>query len=452
MTDEKTGTALRNAARTVHLPGDDGYDEARTGWSLAKDLRPAAVAQPENADEVAAVVRAAAAAGMRVAPQGTGHNSNPLNDLSRTVLLTTSRMNAIRIDPDTRSARAEAGAVWLPIAELAGKHGLAAMHGSSPDTGVIGYSLGGGISWYARSQGLAVNRVTAVEMVLADGTFVRADADHEPDLFWAVRGASANFGVVTAIEFGLLELRTAYAGMIAFDLTLAPQVLPRWLEWTATAPESATTSYRHMQMPPLEAIPEPVRGRRLVVIDGAVLADDAEAERILAPLREFGPEIDTFGRMPASALPRIHMDPEQPTPGGGRGGLLDDLPVGAADQLLSVAGPDTLSPLVAVTELRHLGGALSRRPSGGGALSSLDGTFEMITGGFVMGEAKEPTYAACDVVMGSLSAYSRGRTYLPFQHAKVDPSSAFDEVTLQRLRQLRSAVDPAGVLQANHEL
>jgi FAD/FMN-containing dehydrogenase len=452
MSDDNTGTALRNAARTVHLPGDDGYDEARANWSLAKDLRPAAVVQPVNAEEVAAVVRTAAAAGLRVAPLGTGHNSHALGDLAGTVLLKTSRMNAVRIDPDTRTARAEAGAVWLPIAEQAGAHKLAALHGSSPDTGVVGYSLGGGISWYGRSQGLAVNKVTAVEMVLADGTFVRADADHEPDLFWAVRGANANVGVVTALEFTLIPLETAYAGMIAFDVARAAEVLPRWLSWTAEAPETATTAYRHLQLPPIEDVPEPFRGRRLIIIDGAVLAGDDEAQRILAPLRELKPEMDTFGRIPAAAVPRIHMDPEQPTPGGGRGTLLDDLPAAAADQLLEVAGPDTLSPLVALTELRHLGGALGRPQAGGGALSALDGAFEMITGGFVVGDMKEPTYAACDRVMGSLASYSRGRTYLPFQHAKLDLSAAFDDAALKRLRQIRAAADPAGVLQANHEL
>jgi FAD/FMN-containing dehydrogenase len=452
MTDDNTGTALRNAARTVHLPGDDGYDAARANWSLAKDLRPGAVVLPENAEEVAAVVRTAAAAGLRVAPLGTGHNSHPLGDLSGSVLLQTARMNAVRIDPDTRTARAEAGAVWLPIAEKAAEFKLAGLHGSSPDTGVVGYNLSGGVSWYGRSQGLAVNKVTAVEMVLADGTFVRVDKDHEPDLFWAVRGANANVGVVTAVEFGLIELENAYAGMLVFDLSRAPEVFARWLAWTTEAPESATTAYRHLQMPPLDDIPESFRGRRLIVIDGAVLEDDTGAERVLAPLRELKPEIDTFARIPAPALTRIHMDPEQPTPGGGRGTLLDALPTAAVDRLLSVAGPDTLSPLVALTEFRHLGGALARPRPDGGAVSSLDGAYMMVTGGFVMGEAKVPTYAAMDQVIGALKEYSRDKVYLAFQHRKIDPSAAYSDEALQRLRRIRAAVDPASVLQSGHEL
>ncbi|MGC5311805.1 FAD-binding protein [Micromonospora zamorensis] len=127
---------------------------------------------------------AAGAAGLRVAPMGTGHNSQPFGDLSGTVLLRTSRMAGIEIDPAARRARVQAGALWLPVVEKAAAHGLAALHGSSLDTSVVGYTTtGGGLGWYGRCHGLAASHVTAVELVLADGTRVRADADHEPDLF-----------------------------------------------------------------------------------------------------------------------------------------------------------------------------------------------------------------------------------------------------------------------------
>src|SRR6478735_6979254 len=160
----------------IHLPGDPGYDAARMPWNVAVDQRPAAVAYPVDADQVSAVVRAAAALGLRVAPQGTGHNAGPLGSLDDVVLLRTSHLNTVEIDAERRVARVGAGVLWEDVVNAAAEHGLAALHGSSPDVGVVGYSLGGGIGWYARELGLATNSVTAVELVLGDGTQVRTDA------------------------------------------------------------------------------------------------------------------------------------------------------------------------------------------------------------------------------------------------------------------------------------
>ncbi|WP_211349424.1 FAD-binding oxidoreductase [Micromonospora pisi] len=432
---ERDLSSLRGlASGGVHLRGDEDYDRARTTWALAVDLRPAAVAFPLNAEEVTAVVRAAAAAGLRVAPLGTGHNAHPLGDLSDSVLMRMSGMTGITIDADARQARVEAGVVWSSVVEAAGAHGLAALHGSSPDAGVVGYLLGGGVSWYARSLGLATNSLTAVELVTADGSLVRVDAEHHPDLFWAVRGGGgANFGVVTAIEFTLYPIETAYAGMLVWDLRDAHQVLSRWAQWAADAPDAVTTSYRHLHFPPIPEIPEPFRGRQLVVIDGAVLGDDAEAERLLAPLRNLGPEMDTFARVPAASLIRMHMDPEQPVPGGGRSSLLDELPPAAVDRLVEVAGADSGNSLFLMAELRQLGGALGRPQPGAGATAMLDGRFQLIAGGMMIGELAKQTIADCERVVDAMAPYSRGREYLNFQEEPVDPSTGYDASAWERL-------------------
>ncbi len=275
----------------VHLPGDPGYDAARMPWNVAVDQRPAAVAVPHSAEEVAAVVRAAAAAGLRIAPQSTGHNAGPLaqGGLDDVVLVRLSEMTGVTIDPTRLQARVIGGTLWRDVVSAATEHGLAAMHGSSPDVAVAGYLLGGGLSWYGRQHGLATQLLTAVELVTADGELVRADADTRPDLFWAVRGGGGNLGVVTALEFGLLPLTDVYAGMLLWDRERAPEVVRAWAAWTREVPDSVTTAIRVMSLPPLPELPPFLRGRQLVVIDGAVLEPDERAAELLAPLRGLCP-------------------------------------------------------------------------------------------------------------------------------------------------------------------
>src|SRR4051794_35256291 len=268
----------------VHLPGDPGYDAARTPWNTAVDLRPAAVAYPAHTAEVAAIVRAAARAGLRVAAQTTGHNAGPLGEgaLDDVVLLRTSAMRGVAVDAAARLVTVEAGALWEDVVQAVAPHGLTALHGSSPDVGVVGYSLGGGMGWYARKLGLQTNSVTGAEVVTADGDVLWADAEHHSELFWALRGGGGNFGVVTRLQFRVYDFATTYGGMLVWDAADAGPVVRRWAEWAACAPDEVTTSCRVLNLPPIPEIPEPFRGRSITVIDGAVLADDERAEQILA--------------------------------------------------------------------------------------------------------------------------------------------------------------------------
>jgi FAD/FMN-containing dehydrogenase len=436
----------------VHLPGDDGYDAARQPWNLTVDQRPAAIAYPANADEVSEVVRIAGNAGLRTAPQATGHNAGPLGDLSDVVLLRTSAMTGITIDPEDKIARVEAGVLWYDVAEAAAAHGLATLHGSSPNVGVIGYSLGGGIGWYARELGMATNSVTAVELVLGDGTQLRADETENPDVFWAIRGGGGNFGIVTALEFKLFDIQTAYAGMLMWDQSHAEKVLPVWARWTETAPDCVTTSFRLLNLPPLPELPEFIRGRSLVVIDGAVLAEDAEAEQIIGELRALEPELDTFARVPALSLTRLHMDPEDPTPGVSSSSILDDLSEAAVETYLRVAGPGSGTTLLSA-ELRQLGGALARPADGAGALPMLDGKFVLFAVAVAMTpEMGAQGYADATALVDGMSSYSSGRDYLNFAEERVDMRKSFPLETWKRLKGIRSAVDPSGRIQANHAI
>ncbi len=426
----------------VSLPGDPGFDGARMPWNVAVDQRPAAVAHPANAVETAELVRAAAAAGLRLAPQSTGHNAGPLGRLDDVVVVRTSAMTQVSIDPVRQTARVGGGVVWLPVVEAAAAHGLATLHGSSPDVGVSGYSLGGGMGWYARKLGLQANSITGLEVVTADGSIRWADATENTDLFWALRGGGGSFGIVTAIEFRLFPLSTAVGGMLVWDRTETERVLRRWVDWAADAPDEVTTSFRVLNLPPLPDIPEPFRGRNLVVIDGAVLASDERSAGILSALRELRPEVDTFARVPASSLVRLHMDPEGPTPSVSNSALLNAMPDAAVDAFVAQSGPDSRSSLL-LSEIRQLGGALGRPHPDAGALPMLNGAFMAFAGAI----AATPEMAAAgqsdaNAFVAALAPFGSGRQYLNFVEHAIDPSAAYDPVAWGRLVTIKSAVRP----------
>jgi FAD/FMN-containing dehydrogenase len=436
----------------VFAPGDPGWDAARTSWQLAVDQCPAAVAYPESEQDVAGVVRAARELELRVAPQTTGHSARPLGPLDDTILLRTGAMRGVRIDAASRRARVRAGALWQDVTTRAAEHGLAALAGSSPTVGVAGYSLGGGLGWLGRRYGLQTNRVTAVELVTADGQHVRADHDHEPDLFWALRGGGGSFGIVTALEFELVPVRSVYAGALVWDWRHAGPVLLRFSEWAQGATDLITAIGRILQLPELPTAPAPVRGRQLVMIDAAYLGDPADAGKVLEPLRRLRPELDTFDTVPAATLQRLHGDPEGPTAAVGEHRMLAELPRDAVEAFVATAGPGSGSPLLAA-ELRQLGGALGRRPEIHGATSHLDGAFAMFAGGLAVNdELALANMAAARELGAALQPWCNKRPYLNFESHPSGAARFFDDETYGRLRSIKALVDPRSLIHANHPI
>jgi FAD binding domain len=438
---------------SVQLPGDPAYDMARSPWNLQMRDHPAAVAYPAFPDEVAEVLVAAGESGLQVAAQGTGHGAPPLEGrLGDAVLLRTSAMTELEIDADRRSVRAGAGVLWGDLADAAGRHGLAARHPSSPDVGVVGYTLGGGIGWYARQLGLQCNAVTAVELVLADGTLVRATADDAPELFWAMRGGAAPLGVVTALEFGLFPLETVVAGHLSWDWTAVERVLPAWVAWCADAPDEVTTAFRLLDIPADEQIPAELRGRRIAMIDGAVLGDDSSAAEVLAPLRALRPEFDTVARVPAASLVRLHLDPEGPTPAYASSTLVSGLPDAAIAGIVEAVGPGSGTRLAAA-ELRQLGGALARPDPDGGALAALDGQFLAL--GLGLGGGDDDAWARqredAGRFLAAVEPWATGRQYLPMLDARTDTRKVFPPGVHARLSAVRRAVDPGSLFLAAHD-
>src|SRR5689334_19918014 len=200
----------------VVSPADENWDAARAAWNLAVDQHPALVAVPRTIEDVQEIVAWTAANGLRIAMQGTGHNAGAIDSLAGSVLVRTHEMRDVQIDVDRRSARVLAGAIWDDVVQPASQVGLAPLAGSSPDVGVVGYSLGGGIGWMARKRGLAANSVTAIELVTADGELIRADADHHAELFWSLRGGGASPAAVVAMEMTLYPAPDLVSGALFF--------------------------------------------------------------------------------------------------------------------------------------------------------------------------------------------------------------------------------------------
>jgi FAD/FMN-containing dehydrogenase len=432
-------------------PEDPGWDEARRAWNLAVDQHPAAVARPESAEEVVAAVEVARQNGLRVAPQGTGHGAPPRASLEGSVLLDMARMNAVEIDPEGRRARLEAGAQWQHVVPPAAEHGLAALSGTAPDVCATGYLVGGGVGWMVRRYGLACNSVRGAEVVTADGRRVRADAGSEPELFWALRGGGGSFGVLTALELELFPVPELYGGVLFWPQERAAEVLEAWHEWTAAVPDEMTSIGRLLNVPPLEEIPEPVRGRSFVMVEAAWIGDEAAGSEQLAALRELGPEMDTFAMIPPTGLGALHMDPPEPVPGAGDGMLLDDLPAAAIDAIVSTTGPRTDSPLVSL-EVRHLRGAAGRSDPAHGVRDALDASYALYAVGMAMNDGmKQTVVQRLDRLQAGLAPWAAG-SLLNFAERPVDPARMFTDEAYRRLREVKSKYDPDNLMQANHEI
>jgi hypothetical protein len=445
-----TGLAI---AGRVATPSDSDWDEVRLAWNLAADQRPEAVAFVESADDVATTVGFAAANNLKVAGQGTGHGAAALAALDGTILLKTERMRGIEVDPDAQTARVEAGVLVAELSGAAQAHGLSSMPGSSPDVGVTGYTLGGGLSWLGRRYGFACNRVRAIELVTADGEPRTVDAENEPDLFWALRGGGGGYAIVTALQLNLLPISEIYAGALVFPAELGADAVRAYRDWAAGVADDVTSVVRFVTPPPIPDVPEPIRGRPLLTIDGACIGSQAEGEAIVAPLRELGELImDTWGQIPAEGLCRIHMDPENPVPGVGEGMTIRELPDEAIDAFAGLAGPGSGSPML-LSELRHLGGALGRPDPDGGALTHLETDYVMYSVGMPM----TPELGAAipqhlEKIEQTMQPWAGEGSYYNFTERPCNADAILPVDVCARLGEVKRKWDPDGMIVANHSV
>jgi FAD/FMN-containing dehydrogenase len=437
----------------VVLPSDPDWDDARQAFNVLLDVRPAAVAFPVDSLDVIALVDYARAHGLRIAPQATGHNAGPLEDLEDTILVNVRELQEVSIDPEALRVRVGAGVKWEKVAPRLSDHGLAGLHGSSPDVGIAGYSLGGGMGWLARKYGLQTNSVTAMELVTADGRLVRADAAHEPELFWALRGGGGNYGVVTAIEFAVYPLEELYAGAMFFPFERAGEVLHAWRELLPSLPDEMMTWASLLHFPDAPFVPEFARGASFAVVMGAYLGTEGDGRALLRGVRDLGPAIDTFAIVPPSELGDLAMDPPDPLPVASTTRQLGELTAAALDDMLEVVGPGAPGEgVVAMFQLRHMGGALARKAPGAGARATLPGEIALFSLGVPVDEDSAATIAAVLAALGAASApYGVGH-YPNFVEEPADVSSFFDGATWSRLREVKAQYDPADLFRGNHHV
>jgi FAD/FMN-containing dehydrogenase len=435
-------------AGPVLAPGDEGYAEEVASFCLTHVAVPAVVVGATSADDVAAAVKWAGQAGLRVSVQATGHGL--LCDLADTVLVSTRRMDAVSVDPWTRTARVQAGVRWRQVVDAAAPHGLAPLSGSSSNVGVVGYTLGGGLGPMARRFGFAADHVRRFTIVTADGAIRDVTADSDPDLFWAVRGGKASFGIVTELEFALMSVARFHGGSIFFPGDSAADVLHAWRRWAPTLTDDTTTSIALLRLPPDPALPEPLRGRAVVTLRVVHLGSAADGEAVLAPMRAAAtPLLDLVADMPYAAVDAVSMDPVTPMPVHDRGVTVGALPAEAVDALLAVAGPDVPAPL-AMVEIRQLGGAIAREPAVANAVAGRDAAFSIFAIGAPFGPPVEAVHAALDTVVAAVAPWTCGGL-LNFLGAATPErvGQLWDAPRRARLLAIRDRVDPTGLFATN---
>lgn len=441
-----TVTLAQQVRGPVLRPGDGCFTAEIAAFNSAIVHTPDVVVGATDAGDVAAAVSWAAEQGLAVAVQSTGHGQMAATDGG--MLITTRRLDEVRVDPVARRARVGAGVRWRRVIDAAAEHGLAPLNGSSSSVGVVGYTLGGGVPVMARSYGFAADHVRAVELVTADGIVRTADAENEPELFWALRGAGRiGFGVVTAIEFDLVPVRSLYGGGIFYPAGATAEVLHAFRAWAPTLSEQTTTSIALLRLPDLPQLPEMLRGRFVVHLRIAHLGSVEEGERILAPMRAAAPAlIDTVAQMPYAGVDAIHSDPTDPMPHHQAGVVLRDLPAEAVDALIAVAGPHLAIPL-AIVELRLLGGALARPAAVPNAASGRAGAFSLQGIGPLLPGLENVVPAVVHSVLDALEPFAApGLALANFQgalEAAAGPYGPWSGADADRLSEIKKRYDPA---------
>jgi hypothetical protein len=427
------------------VAGEPAFDEAVTGHNTALRHRPDAVVCVADADDVAATLRFARRRQLTVQAQSTGHG--PPGITHGGLLIRTGALDAIDVDPQRRLAHVGAGVTWGRLVAACGAHGLAPLGMASvASVGVAGYLLGGGMGPLGRRDGFGADHVVALDVIDADGNARTVDADHDADLFWALRGGRFAPAVVTAFTLELDDAPLLVAASATYERPDVPAGLAAYAQWQADLPEAISSVATMFRFPDLPVLPEALRGRRFLQVD--VLAADDEAAGRAA-----------FERLCAAAPPATRVvsvtdpagwvkaqPPVPPGPTWNRGGLLDRFDEDVAARLVGAVGPDTEAPWN-IVEIRPFGGAFARPPAQDNAVGGRSaGVLLSVVAGTPAGSDGLP--AAHGELVAALGDRLGPGVNVNF-HGMDDPqhpiSGAWPVATSARLRAILNHHDPTGV-------
>lgn len=443
LTTGQTPASLSQVRGEVLWPDDPRFEAACGGFNLARTHNPDVVIRPTCTGDIIAAVSFAAEHGTQVKVHTSGHGAGPR--ARGGVLLVTDALREASIDADTARATVCAGTRWNTVIHAAGPYGLMPLCGSSPTVGVIGYTLGGGMSPVGRSYGFASDHVLRAQMVCADGTIAEVDSGSEPELFWGLRGGKLNIGVITKLEFRLMRQSSYYGGGIFYRGADAAKIMHRFVQWAVSLPTESSSSLALLRLPDMPDVPEPLRGRLTVHLRFAHSGDAESGARLIAPMRAVAePIFDLVQESAPETIGAIHQDPQDPMPAREDSTLLDRMPEPAVDALLNAAGPDADVPLI-VVELRHLGGALAVDPAVPSAVSGRDAAFNLTVIGPYPPPLTDVVDRASTTVLDAVRPWSLGRTQANFHGMSGDIRDAWAPDTLARLDALKASWDPDGV-------
>ena len=345
---------------TLVTPDDPGYDDARKLFNAMIDRRPALIARCSGVADVMTAVGLAREHDLEVAVRCGGHSVAGQSVCDGGIVIDVSPMKGVWVDPAERTAWAQAGLNWGELDRETQAFGLAVTGGRMPDTGVAGLALGGGSGWIERKYGFTVDSILAFDLVTADGRLVRASADENPELYWALRGGGGNFGVVTAFQFALHEVGPmVFGGMMMFSAEAAVDLMKAYRGFMEGAPDEICGCCAIISAPPEEFVPEAVRGKPVLAVIACYVGPVEAGEAAFRPLREWGPAVDMTGPMPYTVVQQL-ISPGNP-PGMQhywKAGFLRELSDEAIETFVA-RGTDPSSPLTACLML-PLGGATER--------------------------------------------------------------------------------------------
>jgi FAD/FMN-containing dehydrogenase len=452
--DESAVGALAAALRgRLVRPGDADYDAARAVYNGMIDVRPALIVQCADVADVIAGVALARDTGIDVAIRGGGHNGPGLGT-STGLVLDLAPMNGVRVDPDTATAVVEGGAELGALDHAAHAFGLATPAGIISSTGVGGLTLGGGMGYLSRQYGLSLDNLLAVDVVLADGRLVRADADHEPDLFWAVRGGGGNFGVVTSFTFALHPVTTVLGGPMFFPLDRSAEVLRVYREFLPAAPEELSGFFAFLTVPPVDLFPAELQLQKVCGVVWCYTGDPAVFDELMAPMRALEPLLDGVGPLPYPALQSAFDGLYTPKVDHWywRADFIREIPDEAV--ALHVQHGAAMPTPQSTMHLYPIDGAVRRVATDATAFAYRDSTWAMVIVGVDPDPGKDDLLRQwCVDYYEAIHPYSAGGAYVNFlMDEGADRVAATYGENFDRLRRVKAAYDPGNLFHVNQNI